>query len=228
MSQLVTVKPDNHLSRETVTLLVEMKHHLQRHGITIQLAAPNVISHVLQAAESVDDDAIYQCRKRLQALNPHADRPHRVYLFSSAMGRVTCGQCRKAMNVQVHPQSGILNPQVVTCQCGEVLYIGRQTRQYARKPTQLEGTYALERDDDIIGEMIVENISYDGVRLRLKSCSGKIYQDDVLLVQFSLDNKYQTLICEPIKVRYVQDGTIGAQFQNVYGMPKPLIEYLRS
>ncbi len=127
MSQLVTVKSDNHLSRETVQLLVEMKRHLQRYGITVKLADPNVLSHVLQAAESIDDDdALYQGRKRLKALNPNAARPNRVYLFSSSIGRVTCGQCRKAMNVQVHPQAGILNPQIVTCPCGEVLHVGRQ------------------------------------------------------------------------------------------------------
>jgi hypothetical protein len=43
-----------------------------------------------------------------------------------------------------------------------------------------------------------------------------------------LDDKYNTLVCEPINVRYVQDNIIGAQFQNVYGIPKSLIEYLRS
>jgi hypothetical protein len=228
MSQLVTVQEDNHLSRETVKLLVEMKHQLQQHGFTIRLADPNVLAHVLQAAESIDDKAIYQCRKRLQALNPNAARPNRIYLFSSSIGRVTCGNCRKAMNVQVHPQAGILNPQVTTCPCGEVLHVGRQTRQYARKPTQLEGTFALERDDNVIGEMIVENVSYDGVRLRLKISTSNLYRDDVLLIQFSLDNKHRTIIREPIDVRYVQDDIIGAQFQNAHGMPKPLIEYLRS
>ncbi len=228
MSQLVTVKTDNQLSRETVKLLVEMKHHLQQYGITIKLADPNVLSHVLQAAESIDDDVLFKGRKRLQALNPNAARPHRIYLFSGSIGRVTCGQCRKAMNVQVHPQSGILNPQITTCSCGEVLHVGRQTRQYARKPTQLQGTFALERDDNIIGEIIVENISYDGVRLRLTSSNGNIYRDDVLLIQFTLDNKHQTVIREPIDVRYIQNNVIGAQFQNVHGMPKTLIEYLRS
>ena len=228
MSRLLAIKSDNHLLRETVILLVEMKHHLQRHGIEIKLADPNIVSHVLQAAESIDDEAICQCRKRLLALNRNADCPHRVYLFSSSTGRVTCGQCRKTMNVQVQPQAGILNPQVIACPCGEVFYIGRQTRQYARKPTRLEGTYALERDDTIIGEMVVENLSYVGIRLRLTSSSGNIYRDDVLLIQFSLDDKYNTLVCEPINVRYVQDDIIGAQFQNAYGIPKSLIEYLRS
>jgi hypothetical protein len=157
MSKLVTVKSDTPISRETIKLLVELKHHLQQHGITVKLGDPNVVSNVLQAAESIEDHAVYQCRKRLQALNPNANRPHRVYLFSSSTGRVTCGQCRKTMSIQIQPQAGILNPQVTTCPCGEVLYLGRQTRQYARKLTQLAGTYALERDNDIIGEMIVEN-----------------------------------------------------------------------
>ncbi len=228
MSKLVTVKSDNNLSRETVKLLVEMKHRLKAHNIPVKLADPNVVAQVLQASESIDDAEIQQGRKHLIALNPKADRPNRVYLFSNSIGRVTCANCRKAMNVQVHPQAGILNPQLVTCSCGEVLHVGKQTRQYARKPTQLQGTYALERDDNIIGEMTVENLSYDGVRLRLKSSGHRIYRDDVLLIQFSLDNKHNTVIREPIDIRYVQDDIIGAQFQNAYGMPKTLIEYLRS
>jgi hypothetical protein len=228
MSQLVTVKSDNHFSRETVKLLVEMKQHLQKHGIAVQLADPNVVSHVLQASKSIDDDAIQQRCKRLKALNPNADRPNRVYLFSSSIGRVTCWRCRKAMNVQVHPQAGILNPQLTTCPCGEVLHIGRQTRQYTRKPTQLQGTYALKRDGNIFGEMMVENVSYDGVRLRLKAAGRNIHRDDVLLIQFSLDNKHQTVIREAVDVRHVQDAIVGAQFQHAYGIPKPLITYLRS
>jgi hypothetical protein len=228
MTQSVIHNMDHHLAQETVTLLVEMKHQLQRHGIVIALAEPNVVSHVLQATESIDDDAVAQCRKRLLALNPNAAPPPRVHLFSGSTGRITCEQCRQVIRVQVHPQAGILNPQVATCPCGEMFYIGRQTRQYARKPTQLEGTYALERDDTIIGDMIVENLSYAGVRLRLKSGNGKICRDDVLLIHFSLDDKYHTFVCTPIDVRYVQDAIIGAQFQNAYGIPKSLIEYLRS
>jgi hypothetical protein len=228
MSHLFTVATDNHLSQETIKLIVEMKHHLQQHGIMVELANPNVVSHVLQAAESIDDDAISKCCKRLQSLSSHTDGPDRVYLFSGSIGRITCGNCRKAMNVQVHPQDGILNPQVAACLCGEVFHVGTQVRQYARKPTHLEGTFALERDDNIIGDMIVANISYGGIRLRVKLFVGNIYRDDVLLIQFSLDNKHQTVIREPIDVRYVQGDIVGAQFQNAHGMPKPLIAYLRS
>jgi hypothetical protein len=132
------------------------------------------------------------------------------------------------MDVQLHPQAGILNPQVAVCPCGEVFHVGRQARQYARKLTLLEGTFALARDDNIIGDMIVANMSYNGVRLRVKSCGSNIHQDDVLLIQFSLDNKHRTVIRELIDVRYVQGDIIGAQFQNAHGMPKPLIVYLRS
>lgn len=228
MSHLGTVETLNHLSQETVKLLVEIKRHLQQHGITVKLANPNVVSNVLQAAEAIDDDVISECCKRLQALNVHVNRPNRVYLFSGSIGRITCGNCRKAMNVQVHPQAGILNPQTIACSCGEVFYVGKQTRQYARKPTQLKGTFALERDDNIIGDMIVENISYDGIRLRVETPDSNIYRDDVLLIQFSLNDQHQTIIREPVDVRYVQGTLIGAQFQNAHGMPKPLIEYLRS
>ena len=228
MSHIFAIATDNHLSQETVKLIVEMKHHLQQHGIIVELANPNVVSHVLQAAESVDDNAISKCYKRLQTLCPPTDRPNRVYLFSGSIGRITCGHCRNVMNVQLHPQAGILDPQVAACPCGEVFHIGRQARQYARKLTYLEGTFALARDDNIIGDMIVANISYDGVRLHVKSCGSNIYRDDVVLIQFSLDNKHQTVIREPIDVRYVQGDIIGAQFQNAHGMPKPLIVYLRS
>jgi hypothetical protein len=228
MSHLFAVATNNHLSQETVKLIVEMKYHLQQHGIIVELANPDVVSHVLQAAASIDDNAISKCCKRLQTLCPHADYLNRVYLFSGSIGRITCGNCRDAMNVQLHPQAGILNPQVAACPCGEVFHVGRQARQYARKLTHFEGTFALARDDNIIGDMIVANISYDGVRLRVKSFGGNIYRDDVLLIQFSLDNQHQTVIREPIDVRYVQGDIIGAQFQNAHGMPKPLIVYLRS
>ena len=228
MTQVVTIASDKNHSRETIALLVELKRHLQPYGVTIALTEPDVISRLLQAAESIGDADVQRCYKRLLALMPKGTSPLRVHLFSTSIGRVTCGQCRNVLNVKVHPRSGVSNPQTVKCGCGEQLHIGKQARQYARKSTQLAGAYTLERDDRIIGDMIVENISYEGLRLRLLSPGDEIRRDDVLLVQFFLDNKYQTHVCEPVDVRYIQQNVIGVKFQNAYGMSKSMIEYLRA
>ena len=228
MTQVVDIASDQNLSRETVGLLVELKRHLQQHGVTIELTEPDVISRVLQAAESIGDAAVQRCYKRLLGLTPKETSPQRVYLFSTSIGRVTCGQCRNVLSVKVHPRSGVSNPQTVKCPCGQHLYIGKQARQYARKPTQLAGAYALQRDDNIIGDIVVNNISYEGLGMRLLSPSDEIRRDDVLLVQFVLDNKCQTHVCEPVDVRYIQQDMVGVKFQNAYGVSKPMIEYLRA
>jgi hypothetical protein len=75
--------------------------------------------------------------------------------------------------------------------------------------------------------MIVENISYGGLQMRLSS-PHTLAEDDKIFIQFALDPQQNgELIQETVRVRYVRDRVIGTQFIDSYGLPKVLTDYLR-
>jgi hypothetical protein len=213
-----------HVSRHTMPILLQMKRRLQHHGVTVSLTEPDTLAQVLRASTTIDDDELRQCRERLEETMPNSER---VYLLANAHSRLTCHRCQQSFTLQVSKQSGVANPQAVYCPCGALHLVGLQARQFARKDTNLEGTYLHEQGGEAIGHMIVENISYGGLQMRLSS-PHTFAEDDKIFIQFALEPQQNgELIQETVRVRYVRDRVIGTQFIDSYGLPKVLTDYLR-
>ena len=213
------------MSRNTMQILLQMKRRLQYHGVTMNLTEPDTLAQVLRASETIDDDELRQCRERLEEKMPNSER---VYLLANAHSRLTCQRCQQSFTLQVSKQSGVANPQAVYCPCGALYLVGLQARQFARKDTNLEGTYLHEQGGEETGRMIVENISYGGLQIRL-SGPHTLAEDDKILIQFALGpHQNEEFIQETVRVRYVRDRIIGTQFIDSHGLPKVLTDYLRS
>jgi hypothetical protein len=212
-------------SRNTMQILLQMKWRLQHHGVTVSLTEPDVLAQVLRASAAIDDEELQQCRERLKEKMPNSER---IYLFANPHSRLTCQRCQQSFTLQVREQAGIANPQAIYCPCGALYLVALQARQYARKDTNLKGTYLHEQGEGKTGPMIVENISYGGLQMRL-SGPHTLAEDDKILIQFALDHQHNgELIQETVRVRYVRDRVIGAQFIGSHGLPTALTDYLRS
>ncbi|MDH3599274.1 MAG: PilZ domain-containing protein [Candidatus Tectomicrobia bacterium] len=213
------------VSRNTMQILLQMKRRLQHHGVTVSLTEPDTLAQVLRASASIEDDELRQCRERLEEKMPNSER---VYLFANPHSRLTCQRCQQSFTLQVGKQAGVANPQAVYCPCGSLYLVGLQARQFARKDTTLEGTYLHEQGGEKTGHMIVENISYGGLQMRL-SDSHTLAENDKILIQFTLDQpRNGEIIQEAVRVRYVRDHVIGTQFIDSHGLPTALTDYLRS
>jgi hypothetical protein len=214
-----------HMSRNTMQILLQIKRRLQHHGVTVSLTEPDTLAQVLRASATIDDDELRQCCERLEEKMPNSER---VYLLANAHSRLTCQRCQQSFTLQVSKQSGVANPQAVYCPCGALYLVGMQARQFARKDTNLSGTYLHEQGGEAIGHMIVENISYGGLQMHL-SGPHTFAEDDKILIQFALHPQQNgELIQETVRVRYVRDRIIGTQFIDSHGLPKVLTDYLRS
>jgi hypothetical protein len=149
-------------------------------------------------------------------------------LLANSHSRLTCQRCQQSFTLQVSKQAGVANPQAVYCPCGALYLVGLQARQFARKNTHLDGTYLHEQGGKEPGHMIVENISYGGLQMRLSGLHT-LAEDDKILIQFTLEpQRNGELIQETVRVRYVRDHVIGTQFIDSHGLPKVLTDYLRS
>jgi hypothetical protein len=72
----------------------------------------------------------------------------------------------------------------------------------------------------------VENISFGGLKFRMSSPPQNITYNDLLDIQFTLDDKAQTLIREKVRVHYVHQDLVGAEFVDLNDLNRDLASYL--
>jgi len=233
-----TSRPTRKLSRQTIQLMLEMKSLLRRYSIMVSLASPDAYEQLIQASEAIDDEEIGRLRKRLVEIgvpstrfvaqeplredvpspetNTHAESSQAapicktVYLRMPHETLLTCEQCQGAIPVKV-VHTDATQPLYVQCPCGMQYQVVTEQRQYSRVPTRLPGLYIDLIDEQKAGAVVVEDISFGGIRFRTTS-PHTITRDDRLYVQFVLDDEHETFIWEQVCVSHVYGNTVGAEF----------------
>lgn len=102
----------------------------------------------------------------------------------------------------------------------------RNQRAYYRKTVSLAGEYTRQSNGEI-GEMLVEDLSFQGLRF-VTLLPHTLQSGDRLVVRFRLDDAKRTHITKPAEVRFVQERHVGAHFQQSVSMDKDLGFYLMS
>ena len=134
----------------------------------------------------------------------------KLYIDTSKKTTITCPRCLFERNIDVtkikHDQK-ILKDR---CRCGKayeftIVYI----KKY-RKDVELLGEYIIEKSGEK-GDIIIRDLSMSGIRFENLSLH-QISKDDTLEVKFQLDNPKRSEIKKSVKVIWVKDHTIGANF----------------
>ena len=155
---------------------------------------------------SPEPDRIEPAEPIHKVLYPHA--PHE--------GLLTCDRCQATIAVKVKPL-GETQPIPVQCACGMSFRVVLASRQYPRRPCQLPGVYIDQHDETKTGTLVVEKVSFGGVRFRTTS-DHSIALNDQVQIQFTLDDEHRTIIWEPVCVSYLDGNTMEAKF---VGADKP-------
>lgn len=137
--------------------------------------------------------------------------PEAVKVFLRAMqrDRLTCEQCQATL-ILPETQPSATGPLDLACTCGMQIRVDADRRRYLRKPTHFEGRYVeLTRGER--GPVVVDNISFGGVQFHTTE-GHTLVQRDCLQLQFTLDDADQTVVSAPVRVRHVEENTIGARF----------------
>lgn len=171
----------------------------------------------------MQDDTIQQYRERLLHMMPPA---RRISLMAQAQEALICEQCRKTLQTDLDSHINSPSPHYSTCECGELYQVIRgDQRAHPRLPVSLPGVYFGEGESQRMGEMVVEDLSYGGVRIR-PLASHTLAHGDRFLVNFTLDDATKTVVSEPVIARNVQDEIIGAQFVDTSTLNHALALYL--
>jgi len=139
---------------------------------------------------------------------------HKVYINQDDTATFLCPKCEKMKGVDVSQVKGV--GQAVrmqcTCTCGHVHTIILERRKFFRKEVDLPGHYILDGEFEK-RPMTVKDLSRSGLKFEL-AVERDLKADDILWVEFRLDNKQQTLIRREVVVKAVLGNgmAIGAEF----------------
>jgi hypothetical protein len=149
----------------------------------------------------------------------------RVALHTPRTGLLRCDRCQRTHTVMA--VSSPEEPVEIQCPCGMMYQAILDSRKYDRKVVHLLGGYVDQNDNTKSGTIVIENMSFGGLKFRLTS-PQKLAYNDVLNMQFTLDDKAQTRIREKVRVHYVNRAIVGAEFVDLDKLSENLSSYLMS
>lgn len=207
------------LSREHMQMLIELRNLLRPYGVTISLTDRHANLQLINASAYVEDGNIEQVRARLIAHLPEAQY---CYLTGELYEKAICEQCERTLE--------LLSPtpleQYVACSCGNLLlFIIEDSRSHPRQFVQLPGIYRSEGDNSRIGEMIVENLSHSGARIRSLT-PHHFSPNEQFVISFTLDDHFKTIVHKIVRAIHVNGNIIGVRFLESSDLDHGLASYL--
>ena len=150
---------------------------------------------------------------------------NKVYVDENNRATVICPKCGFEKNVDAMNFKNTTNIVKGKCKCGESFQFAIEFRKTVRRHVNLPGEYIVQGKGQK-GEIIIRELSLAGIRFESLR-PHQILKDDTLEVKFKLDNPLRKEICKVIKVIWVKDRMVGAQFseKKLYG--KDLGFYLK-
>ena len=150
----------------------------------------------------------------------------KVYVDYTNQVKIICPKCELEKLINVFKFKDTHKRLKAKCRCGEVFRLTLEFREHYRKKVRLPGEYFVQGKDEE-GEIIIEDISASGIRFAsLKP--HYISRDDIVELKFTLDDPMKTEIHTPIKIKWIIDRNVGAQFKNPKSLEKDLGFYLRT
>lgn len=105
--------------------------------------------------------------------------------------------------------------------------VGPAHRVSSRKFTNLSGSCRRLEGDQALIDIMVENLSEIGARIRLQP-GCELRRSEVIQVEFTLDDALHTLVCLKSEVRWALSDLIGIEFICPRGLPNIVTDYIRS
>ncbi len=135
----------------------------------------------------------------------------KVYVNNNNEVSLICPSCGELKTVRVSKHVTHSKLVKVTCTCKNIYTIQLEYRNSRRKNTNLIGTYQKNDQSGEDGRIIVENLSHTGIGF-ITSRNHSIKKDDIITVEFTLDDEATTRVTEDVTVIKVDDRYIGGSF----------------
>ena len=149
----------------------------------------------------------------------------KFYVDENNQANIICQKCGFNKNIDATNFKNTQRKFKAKCKCGETFLFSIDYWKHYRKSVMLPGEYVARNSGDK-GEIIIRELSLTGIQFEnLKP--HQISKDDTLEVTFKLDNPLRKEICKIVKVIWVRDRIVGAQFSERKLYEKTLGFYLQ-
>jgi hypothetical protein len=147
-----------------------------------------------------------------------------IYLDDTNRVSIICPSCGLEQNIDTAKFKNTEKKLEGKCSCGEPYQFNIEFRKRYRKDVSLPGEYMFPgiepKDNIIIRELSFTGIQFEGLM------PHKILKDDLLEVNFKLDNRLKSNIRKLVRVIWVREHIIGAQFIETNLYEEELKSYL--
>jgi hypothetical protein len=149
-----------------------------------------------------------------------------VYVNGTNQATIICPSCGFTKKIDTTKFRNTQKRVKAKCKCGETFRFTIEFRKHYRKKVRLPGEYIIQKRGEK-GEIIIRDLSLGGIRFESLR-PHQISTDDTLEVKFKLDNPLRSEICKLVKVKFVRDRIIGAQYSEIKLYKKELGFYLQT
>lgn len=151
----------------------------------------------------------------------------KAHVRTTGTATLICPACGAVRNVAADQFRHGRHSITVRCRCQHVYSILLDFRRHYRKKTNLPGTYEILSEGGVGGGIIhVVNISRSGLGFTVSGLH-RIEKDQLLLIEFQLNDKKQTILRKRAIVKSVNQNIIGCQFKDDTAMEKALGFFLQ-
>ena len=133
-----------------------------------------------------------------------------IYTDDTNRVSIICPKCGFEQNIDVSKFKDTQKKLKGRCRCGEPYQYTIEFRKRYRKDVRLPGKYSIlgrgEKED-----IIIRDLSFTGIRFESLT-PHQILEDDTLEVTFKLDNHRRSKIRKLVKVIWIRDLIVGANY----------------
>jgi hypothetical protein len=149
----------------------------------------------------------------------------KVYVDYTNQVKIICPKCGLEKNINVFKFKDTHKRLKANCKCGEVFRFTLDFRKYFRKNVRLTGEYYIPGKDEK-REILIQDISTNGIKFKTLK-QHNFFKNDTVELKLALDDQMRTEIHTLVKIKWITDHNVGAQFNDPRLLEKDLGFYLK-
>jgi hypothetical protein len=148
----------------------------------------------------------------------------KIYFSKKGVCSIICHHCGNINSIDTNSVN-LKKPLEIKCKCQKNIFVQLEQREYYRKAVKLTGIFEkISPGNTQKGKVIIEDISYTGLGCRTLT-KHYIETNDVLQLNFALDDAHNSQITEKGIVRDIRDRYLGIEFQELSQHNRKLIGF---
>jgi len=151
----------------------------------------------------------------------------KIYVRDNNTATLVCPSCQAVKHFEAGRYRHQRHTFSVRCRCQNLFSVQLDFRRNYRKPTSLDGTYAVIRGGGGGGLIHISNISRGGIGFTVSGIHN-IETGQLLQIEFQLNDKKKTVLQKQAVVRRVRQNSIGCEFNYNANQDKALGFFLQN